>query len=67
MVFKVVLCQFLLMEQLFLEKFFSRTCTLRGKKDVQLTFDDSNICYVSKINGFQSSFVSVFTNGKTFP
>ena len=55
------------MEQLFPKKIFSRTCSLRGKNDVQLTFDDSNICYVSKINGFQSSFVLVFTNGKIFP
>ena len=55
------------MEQPFLKKFFSRTCTLRGKNDVQLTFDDSYICYVSKIDIFQSSFVLVFTNGTTFP
>ena len=55
------------MEQLFLKKFFSRTCTLRGKNDVQLTFDDSYICYVSKIDVFQSSFLLVFTNGTTFP
>ena len=54
------------MEQLFPKKIFSRTCTLREKNDVQLTFDDSNKCYVSKINGFQSSLVLVFTNGKTF-
>ena len=41
------------MEQLFLKNFFSSTCTLRGKKnDVQLTFDDSYICYVSKIDVF---------------
>ena len=43
------------MEQLFLKNFFSRTCTLRGKNDVQLTqltFDDSYICYVSKIDVF---------------
>ena len=51
-VFKVVLCWISLMEQLFLKKLFSRTFTLRGKKDVQLTFDDSNICYVSKIDVF---------------
>ena len=52
MFFKVYLCYFSLMEQLFLKKFFSRTCTLRGKKDVQLTFDDSYICFVSKIDVF---------------
>ena len=40
------------MGQLFLKKFFSRTCTLRGKNDVQLTFDDSCICYMSKIDVF---------------
>ena len=55
------------MEQLFLKKLFSRTCTLRGKNDVELTFDDSYICYVSKNDVFQSSFVFVFTNGTTFP
>ena len=53
------------MEQLFLKKFFSRTCTLR-KNDTQLTFDDSYVCYVSKIDVFQNSFVLVFTNGTTF-
>ena len=37
------------MEQLFIKKFFSKTCTLRGKNDVQLTFDDSYISYVSKL------------------
>ena len=36
----------------FPKKFFSRTCKLRGKNDVQLTFDDSYICYVSKIDVF---------------
>ena len=36
------------------------------KNDVQLTFDDSYICYVSKIDVFQSSFVLEFTNGTTF-
>ena len=54
------------MEQLFLKKLFARTCTLRGKNDVQLTFDDSYFCYVSKIDFFQSNFVLVFTNGTTF-
>ena len=52
------------MEQLFLKKLFSRTCTFRGKNDVQLTFDDSYICYASKFAVFQSSFLLVFTNGK---
>ena len=53
----------------FLKKFFSRTHALRGKEKnyVQLTFDDSHICYVSKFNGFQSSFVLAFTNGTTLP
>ena len=67
MVFKVILCKFSLMEQLFLMYFFSRTCMFRGKIDVQLTFDDSSKGYVSKFDGFQSSFVLVFTNGATFP
>ena len=67
MVFKVILCKFSLMEQLLLKKFFSRTCTFREKNDVHLTFDDSYICYVSKFDIFQSSFVLVFTNGATFP
>ena len=31
-VFKVVLCEFSLMEQIFPIKIFSRTCTLRGEK-----------------------------------
>ena len=57
------------MEQLFLKKFFSRTRTLRGKEKnyVQLTFDDSYICYVRKIDVFQRSFVLVFTDGTIFP
>ena len=56
------------MEQLFLKKFFSRTCIFRGEKnDVQLIFDDSSKCYVSKFDGFQSTFVLVFTNGTSFP
>ena len=49
---KIVLCLFSRSERLFLKKIFSRTCTLRGKNDVRVTFDDSNICYVSKINIF---------------
>ena len=56
------------MGQLFLKKLFSRTCTLRGKKiDIQLTFDDSHICYVIEIDVFENSFVLVFTIGTTFP
>ena len=55
------------MEQLFLKKFFSKTCTFRGKDDVQLTFDDSYKCCVSKNDVFQSNFVLVFTNGTAFP
>ena len=49
---KIVLCLFSRSERLFLKKIFSRTCTLRGKNDVRVTFDDSNICYVSKIDVF---------------
>ena len=55
------------MEQLFLKKLFARTCLLRGKNDVQLNFDDSYFCYVSKIDVFLSNFVLVFTNGTNFP
>ena len=55
------------MKQLFLKKFFSRTCSLRGKKDVQLNFDDLYICYVRKIDVVQRTFVLVFTKGTTFP
>ena len=51
------------MEQHFLMKLFSRTCILRGKNDVQLTFDYSYKCYVSENDVFESSFVLVFTNG----
>ena len=32
-----------------------------------MTFDDSDICYVNKIDVFYSSFELVFTNGTTFP
>ena len=67
MFLKVILCQFLLMEQFFSKKLFARTCLLRGKNDVQLKFDDSYLCYVSKIDVFLSNFVLVFTNGTTFP
>ena len=45
------------MQQLFLKKLFSMTCTLRGKKDVQLTFDYSYLCYVSRIDVLKISFV----------
>ena len=55
------------MEQLFLKKLFARTCLLGGKNDVQLNFDDSCFCYVSKIDVFLSNFVLVFTNGTNFP
>ena len=41
------------MEQLFLKKNCSWTCTLREKNDVQLTFDDSYVYYVSKIDVFR--------------
>ena len=51
-VFKLYLCKFSLKKQFFLRKLFSRNCTLRGKNDVQMTFDDSNICYVNKIDVF---------------
>ena len=37
----------------FLKKFFTRTCTLKGENAVQLIFDDSYICYVSKIDVFK--------------
>ena len=54
------------MEQIFFKKFFSRTGTLKGKTDVQLTFDDSYNCFVSKFDVFKNGFVLVFTNGTTF-
>ena len=54
------------MEQLFLKKHFSRICTLRGKNDVQLTFDDSYVYYVSKIDVFKAVLL-FFTNGTNFP
>ena len=50
----------------FPEEIFSRTCTLRGKNDVQVTCYDSYICYVCKIDVLLSSFLSVFTTGTTF-
>ena len=51
--FKVVLCKFSQMDQIFHFKiFFSRTCTLRGKNVVQLTFENSYICYVIEIDVF---------------
>ena len=52
MFFQLVFCQFLLMEQFFLEKLFSRTCILAGKNDVHLTFHDYYIGYVSKNDVF---------------
>ena len=64
---KVVLFQLSLMEQLCLKKSFSRTCKLRGKNDAKLTCYDQYISYVSKIDGFQSSFVLIFTNGTALP
>ena len=55
------------MEQLFLMKLFALGLVrLEEKNDVQLSFDDSYICYVSKIDVFQSSFMLFFTNGTTF-
>ena len=39
------------MEQLYLKKISSST--LGGKNDVQVTFDDSFNCYVSKIDFFK--------------
>ena len=32
-----------------------------------MTFDDSYVCHVNKIDVFYSSFVLVFLNGTTFP
>ena len=55
------------MEQLFLRNFSLELVHLEEKNDVQLTFDDSYICYVSKFEVFQSSFVLVSTNRTTFP
>ena len=55
------------MEQLFLRNFSLELVHLEEKNDVQLTFDDSSKCYVSKFDGFQSTFVLVFTNGTTLP
>ena len=55
------------MEQLLFRNFSLELVRLEEKNDVQLTFDDSNICCVSKFDVFQSSFVLVFTNGTTFP
>ena len=64
---KVVFCYFSLFEKLFLRKVLSRTFSFRGKK--WCTIDIwwlIYICYVSKIDVFQSSFLLVFTNGSTF-
>ena len=55
-----------LVKKIFHEKFFSIACKFRVKNDLQLTFDDSYICYASKTDVFQSSFVIVFNNGTTF-
>ena len=38
------------------------TCILRGKNDVQMTFDDSYIIYISQFEPFIVVFVLVFTN-----
>ena len=51
-----VLYEFSLLEQLFPEK-----------NDEQMTFDDSYICYVIKIDVFGRCFVLVYTNGLAFP
>ena len=52
------------MENFYLRNFCLELVHLEEKNDVQLTFDDSYICYVSKFAVFQSSFLLVFTNGK---
>ena len=46
----VSLCWFSQLEHIFPKKLFSRTCRLRGKIDVLLTFDYSYIFYLSKVN-----------------
>ena len=50
---KVVLVWFSLIKPLFVQKIFSGTCTLRGKDDVQLNFDNSYILYVNRIDIFK--------------
>ena len=42
----------------FPKKIFSRACILRGKNYVQLPFDDSYKCYMSKIDIFEVLCVS---------
>ena len=37
-------------------------CILRGTNDVQMTFDDSYIIYISQLEPFIVVFVLVFTN-----
>ena len=54
------------MDQLFLKTFSLGLVHSEEKNDVQSTFDDSYVCYVSKIGVFQSSFVLVFTKRTTF-
>ena len=55
------------MEIFFLRNFSLELVRLEEKNDVQLTFDDLYICYVSIFEVFQSSFVLVFSNGTFFP
>ena len=54
------------MEQFSFRQFSPGLVHLEATNDVQLIFDDSYICYVSKIDVFQSSLVLVFTNGTVF-
>ena len=63
---KVVLCYFSLMEQPFLKKFFSRTCTLGGKNwcTIGLWWLIFMLCEWNWC--FLSSLLFVFTNGTTF-
>ena len=64
--FKLLLCKFSLMKQPLPKKLISITCTLRGKKDVQIASDDSYM--LSEQNWFFLNwFVLVFTNGTNFP
>ena len=44
------------MEQFFSENFPLRLVHIEGKNDEKLTFDDSFICYVSKIDVFEVVF-----------
>ena len=39
--FKVVFCKYFTKETTLSKKYFKMTCTLRGKNDVQMTFDYS--------------------------